>query len=312
MCNTVLNYESKHYRHVSKKRSLKCVDQAILEVPEFKKSYDRYQEVYLAAGYARSTCSNYLRALTQISLYFGKSFHLLSDEEITSYLAYLQRINASYSRIKFILYGYDFLFKAMGTNRKIIYKGRSPKPKLPVVLNQSEMRKLLSCKHCKNLKHRIILCLLYSTGIRISELLRLRIADVDFEAKRIYIQQSKNGVIRYVVLSRLMAKGLQQYLSKYQPSHYLVNGYEKGKPYSGSSVRKVLSKACRSAGIIKAIYVHSLRHSFAVHFLEQGGSILQLKEQLGHKQLQSTLRYLRVVYPQKQAVRSPLDVLFNQ
>ena len=169
---------------------------------------------------------------------------------------------------------------------------------------------MLHPSNCLNLKHRIILSVLYSAGLRISELLRLKISDVDFEANRIYISKSKNGVTRYVVLSKLLAKGLKQYLIEFKPSVYLINSYKIGQPYSRRSVAKILNKSLQRAGLSKHITVHSLRHSFAVHFLEQGGNILQLKDQLGHKRLQSTLIYLRITQPQFNKVQSPLDVLY--
>ena len=197
------------------------------------------------------------------------------------------------------------------SNRSIELRGKPPKVKVPVVLNQQEVKRLLNPKHCLNLKHRIILSLLYSSGLRMSELLKLQLEDIDFNAHRMHIRNSKHGLSRYVVLSKLMAKGLKNYVQCYSPEKYLINSYEKAKPYSSSSVTKVLRKALSNAGISKQITVHSLRHSFAVHLLEQGGNILQLKDQLGHSRLQSTLIYLRVVQPRYNEVQSPLDVLYN-
>ena len=210
-----------------------------------------------------------------------------------------------------LVYGYRFLFKKMNTpDRFIELKGNRSKVKVPVVLNQEEVKSLLSPKHCPNLKHRVILSLLYSSGLRISELLKLRLEDVDFDAHRIHIINSKHGVTRYVILSKLMAKGLKTYLSCYPIGKYLISGFEKEKPYSCSSVKKILHKTLSEAKIKKHITIHSLRHSFSVHFLEQGGNILQLKSQLGHSSLQSTLIYLRVFQPIFKEIQSPLDILY--
>ena len=245
-------------------------------------------------------------------MYFGKRFDLLSDDQITNYLCHLQERKVSNSTIKFIIYGYRFLFKVMKSkDRNIEYRAKPVKVGLPVVLNQKEIKLVLAPNNCTNLKHRIILCLLYSSGLRISELLKLKIQDVDFDAARIFIHKSKNGISRYVVLSKLVAKGLKQYLSTYNPKNYLINSYTIGKPYSRSSVAKIVHKAVKNAGVTKHITIHSLRHSFAVHFLEQGGNILQLKDQLGHKRLQSTLIYLRITPPRYKEVQSPLDVLYD-
>ena len=210
-----------------------------------------------------------------------------------------------------LVYGYRFLFKKMNAPHRFIeLKGNRSKVKIPVVLNQEEIKSLLSPKHCPNLKHRIILSLLYSSGLRISELLKLRLEDIDFKAYRIHVINGKHRVTRYVILSKLMAKGLKAYISHYTLGEYLISGYENKKPYSPSSVTKVLDRTLSNAKIKKHITVHSLRHSFAVHFLEQGGNILQLKSQLGHSSLQSTLTYLRVAQPKFKDIQSPLDILY--
>lgn len=244
-------------------------------------------------------------------MYYGKSFHLLTDEQITEYMYHLRLKKTSHSSIKMLVYGYRFLFKKMNTPHRFIeLKGNRSKVKIPAVLNQQEIKSLLNPKHCPNLKHRVILSLLYSSGLRISELLKLRLEDIDFNAHRIHIINSKHGVTRYVILSKLMAKGLKAYLSHYPLGKYLISGYEKKNPYSASSVKKILGRTLSSAKINKRITIHSLRHSFAVHFLEQGGNILQLKSQLGHSSLQSTLIYLRVIQPRFKDIQSPLDVLY--
>ncbi|MGB5436885.1 MAG: tyrosine-type recombinase/integrase [Maribacter sp.] len=289
-----------------------CTELAKSTVPNFEKPYQRYRKAYIAAGYSESTCKNYLRALSQISLHYGKSFHLLDDGQITDYIYNLRLRKTSHSSIKLLVYGYRFLFKIMKTpDRNIELKGNRAKVKVPVVLNQQEVKSLLDPGHCPNLKHRIILSLLYSSGLRISELLKLRLEDIDFNAHRIHIMDSKNGAARYVVLAKLMAKGLKAYIDRYRPEKYLINGHERAKPYSRVSVTKLLARTLDRAGIGKHVTIHSLRHSFAIHFLEQGGNILQLKEQLGHNRLQSTLIYLRVAKAGYKDLRSPLDVLYN-
>lgn len=291
---------------------LPCTELAKRTVPNFEKAYQRYRKAYVASGYSESTCENYLRALSQISLHYGKSFHLVDDGQITDYIYDLRLRKVSHSSIKLLVYGYRFLFKVMKTpDRNIELRGNRAKVKVPAVPDQQEIKSLLGPKHCPNLKHRVILSLLYSSGLRISELLKLRSEDIDFDAHRIHIIDSKHGVTRYVVLSKLMAKGLKAYIDRYHPEKFLINGYERPRPYSRSSVAKVLARALGRAGIDKHVTIHSLRHSFAVHFLEQGGNILQLKDQLGHSSLQSTLIYLRVAKARYEDLRSPLDVLYH-
>ncbi len=139
----------------------------------------------------------------------------------------------------------------------------------------------------------------------------MELSDIDFESYRLHIRESKNGVSRYVVLSKLMSKGIKQYIKDEDPVKFLINSFKKGQHYSCTSIRKLLRATLKRSGINKQVTVHSLRHSFAVHFLEQGGNILQLKEQLGHGNLQSTLIYLKVAQPNYKEVQSPLDVLYQ-
>lgn len=155
---------------------------------------------------------NYLRTLSQISLHYGKSFHLLDDGQITEHIYDLRLRKVSHSSIKLLVCGYRFLFKIMKTpDRSIGFKGNRAKVKVPVVLNQQEIKSLLDPGHCPNPKHRVTLSLVYSSALRISELLKLRLEDIDFNVHRIHIKSSEHGVTQYVVLPKLMAKGLKTY-----------------------------------------------------------------------------------------------------
>lgn len=265
----------------------------------------------MTAGFALSTCQNYTRALSQISLYFNQTFTTLTDKQIADYAYHLRHIGRSQSVIKFLMFGYGFWFKTISSNRKLPYIGSKKKSRLPVVLSQSEVKVLLQPKHCPNLKHRLIIALIYSCGLRISELLKLKVEHIDFDAERIYIEKSKGGISRYVVLSKLIEKGIKQHLQENNPGTFLIEGYEKDKPYSSNSVRIIFKNTLQRAGLKKKLTLHDLRHTYAVHTLEQGGNILQLKELLGHSSLKSTLLYLRICNANFTKVHSPLDVLYG-
>lgn len=176
--------------------------------------------------------------------------------------------------------------------------------RLPVVLNQTEVIALLRCT--ANLKHRIALALLYSAGMRISELLQLKTADVDMERRQIRIHQSKGRKDRYVILAESMIPLLRNYLITYNPKHYMLEGYGGGR-YSAGSVRNFLRRSCLKAGITKRITPHSLRHSYATHLIENGVNLRYVQELLGHAKPETTMIYTHIAKKDLLQVRSPLD-----
>ncbi|WP_299228906.1 site-specific tyrosine recombinase/integron integrase [uncultured Psychroserpens sp.] len=176
--------------------------------------------------------------------------------------------------------------------------------KLPEVLSISEV--LLLIQLTKNIKHRAIIGLLYSSGLRISELLSLKLVDIHFDRKQIHIKQAKGRKDRYVVIANSFLPLLQNYLLSYQPKVFFVEG-KTGKPYSASSVRKFLKRSCKLAKINRSITPHTLRHSYATHLLEQGISLRHIQELLGHSKPETTMIYTHVARKDLINVKSPLD-----
>jgi len=169
---------------------------------------------------------------------------------------------------------------------------------------------LLSVKAPQRLKQRVLLCLIYSAGLRVSEVCKLKITDIDFDRKQIHVRESKNNKSRYVVLSDYIASGLQQYIKGSKPKVFLFNGREKGSPLGHSAVQQTFRLAMKKADIMKEACVHTLRHSFATHLLEQGVDIVSIKDQLGHAHIQTTMMYLHVAQLERSLVHSPLDKLY--
>jgi integrase/recombinase XerD len=180
---------------------------------------------------------------------------------------------------------------------------------LPVVFSQEELRRLF--KAPQRLKQRVLLSLIYSAGLRVSEVCKLKISDIDFDRKQIHVRESKNDKSRYVILSNYIGKGLKQYIKGSKPKEYLFNGRKKGNPLGHSAVQQSFRLAVEKAGIIKEVCVHSLRHSFATHLLEQGVDIVTIKEQLGHARIEATMVYLHVAKLQRSQVHSPFDKLYK-
>lgn len=175
---------------------------------------------------------------------------------------------------------------------------------LPSVLSKEEVIDLLRATH--NLKHRTILALLYSCGLRISEVLRLRLADIDLDRRQLVIYQAKGRKDRYVVLAESTIPLLLNYVSSYKPKGYLFQG-SKGGVYSTTSIRAFLKRSCKRAGIRKRVTPHTLRHSYATHLVEDGVNLRLIQELLGHSKPETTMIYTHVAKKDLLAVRSPLD-----
>ena len=160
----------------------------------------------------------------------------------------------------------------------------------------------------KNLKHKTILLLIYSAGLRLNELLELRIGDIDSEAMRIHIRFGKGKKDRYVMLSENVLELLREYYKVYKPNDYLIEGQNGGK-YSPKSVQSVFKKSLQKSVVNKRATVHTLRHSFATHLLDDGTDIRYIQELLGHKRLETTQIYTHVSSHSINKIKSPADKL---
>ncbi len=177
---------------------------------------------------------------------------------------------------------------------------------LPVVLSKEEVSKLI--KVTSNLKHKTILLLIYSAGLRLGELLNLKIGDIDSKRFKIHVVQGKGKKDRYVVLSEKLLQLLREYFKKYGPKEYLIEG-GKGGRYSDKSVQSLMKQAVKKAGIRKKATVHTLRHSFATHLLDDGTDIRFIQELLGHVRLETTQIYTHVSSRSIDKIKSPADSL---
>lgn len=175
---------------------------------------------------------------------------------------------------------------------------------LPTVLSKEEVLDLL--RVTRNLKHRAILALIYSSGLRIGELLNLKLENIDVDRRQILIKQSKGRKDRYVMLAESFLPLLFNYLQTYVPKVYFAEGFNEGQ-YTASSVRSFLKKSSRMAKIRKRVTPHTLRHSYATHMLENGIDIRYIQELLGHSRPETTMIYTHVTQKDLSKIRSPLD-----
>lgn len=181
---------------------------------------------------------------------------------------------------------------------------------IPQVLSKEEVIDIL--KFTRNLKHRSILALIYSSGLRVGEALNLRLVDINVDRRQILVRKGKGRKDRMVIMAESIVPLLNNYLSTYQPKLYFVEGQQEGELYSSSSVRSVLSVSCKRAGIKKRVTPHTLRHSFATHMLENGIDLRYIQELLGHSKPETTMIYTHVAQKDLMKIRSPLDVTLER
>jgi integrase/recombinase XerD len=194
-------------------------------------------------------------------------------------------------------------------NRQLNLKHLYPHSKnksLPVYLTVREVRRLM--ENVTNLKHTCIVQLLYGCGLRLNELIHLKLTDIDTKNRIILIRNANGGKDREVMLSPLLLETLQRYYKMYQPNEYLFEG-QGGGLYSEKSVQMIVKKAASKAGITKKVTPHTLRHSFATHLLENGTDIRYIQELLGHKSVNTTEIYTHITDIAKLKIKSPLDLL---
>lgn len=288
------------------------MERAKREVPGFSEHIEKFEHQIAIKSYSASTVFSYSRAIAQVSLYFKRSPLELDADEINSYLHGLrQDTGLSDTYFKHAVYGLRFFFRVYGLeDRALRLPNLKNQRKLPTVFSQQELRRLF--KAPQRLKQRVLLCLIYAAGLRVSEVCRLKLSDIDLDRMQIHVRQSKNDRSRYVVLGEFIAKGIRQYIEGARPQVYLFNGREKGTPLGHGAVQQSFRLAMKKADIRKDACVHTLRHSFATHLLEQGVDIVTIKEQLGHAHIQTTMMYLHVAQVERRLAHSPLDRLYTR
>jgi site-specific recombinase XerD len=245
-------------------------------------------------------------------LHFGRLPDEISDDEIHEYLTGLV-VNSktpSRSTFKHAVYGLRYYYRLIGQNKRAIaLPSLKADTKLPVILNRSELKELFLAPRL--LKHRIILTLIYSAGLRSMELVNLKLSDIDFERKAIHIRQSKYKKDRIVPLSDMMARGLQKYISVEHPHIWLFNGKELDGRFSVHGLGWVMRETLQKTSIKKDVSIHSLRHSYATHLLEEGVNIQKIQHLLGHAEIRTTMVYLHIAQCPDVKVHSPLDTLYG-
>lgn len=289
------------------------LEKACTQVEGFAAAYQKLNEKVVLAGQSKSTLNNYARQLAHLCLHFDCLPEQLDDEQINGYLAALASgsKSPSLSSFKHSIYGLRFYFRLVGhPKRAINLPSLKKQDKLPVVLSHQELIRLFNAPEL--IKHRALLSLVYAAGLRAGEVCRLKIADIDSQRMTIFIRQSKGNKDRYVPLSPAILPLLRNYYTACKPVEWLFNGKEPGQPFSVRGLQWVMGETVKKARISKEVCVHSLRHSYATHLLEQGLDLVSIKERLGHAFIQTTMVYLHVAQIIPRQIGSPYDELLKK
>jgi site-specific recombinase XerD len=268
---------------------------------------------YLSLGhYSPHTVRNYLSELRYLFVYYcDVSPQDLTEDMIMEYLVYLAK-TLQCSRVKCRMAAQSISFFCRHVLRRpyvipsVVYPRTASK--LPGVMSAEEIKSLIDT--VKNIKHRTIIILLYSSGLRVSEISHLKITDIDSKSMRIKVVQGKGSKDRYTLLSQQVLVELRAYYIIYKPKEYLFNGEGIGRPISVRSIQRLVQKALIQLGLDSKNYtVHTIRHSFATHLVDNGTDLHTVKELLGHSSLQTTMRYMHLTTKRIEGIVNPYDVL---
>ena len=252
--------------------------------------------------YSPNTVKSYLNSIAAYARHIGKSPELSNWEEVREYLLYLintRRCSVSYLKSNQCAFKVLFVF-VLGwpePDRHIIPKPRNART-LPAVMSVQEVERLIDS--ISNTKHHTMLQVLYGAGLRVSELVALRITDIDSQRGTIAIRQSTGFKDRYGPLSPTLLERLREYWLVYKPKEFLFENEFIGGPLSIRTVQAVFQKAKIAAKITKKVSAHTLRHSYATHLLEAGADLISIRNLLGHANISSTTIYLHLKADQRQ------------
>ncbi len=260
--------------------------------------------------YSDNTLKIYKSSFEEFINYYHKfDINKIDETQIISFLRYLvmeRKVSTSYQNqaINAIKFYYE---KVLGGQRKFYFIERPKKEKvLPTVLNDQEVIRLF--KHVENIKHKCILMLAYSSGLRLGEIVRLQLVDIDRDRMQIRVAQGKGKKDRYTKLSTRFLAVFDEYIEKYRPQDFVFEGAT-GDEYSPSSIQNIIKSVVQKAGIQKRTTMHTLRHTFATHSLENGVDLRYIQSMMGHESSKTTEIYTHITTQGFDQIKSPLDNL---
>lgn len=276
---------------------------------EKKGLLERVRQELIISGYSKRTRIMYLCYLNDFFNHLKKPVKEVTRDDLVGYLAdKKEKSGLSNASLSLIHSALKFLFHNILKN-KIIDDVRAPKKakKLPTVLTIKEVKELI--KATKAGRNRLIVEFLYSSGVRVSEAVKIKLADLDLDEKIARVKGGKGNKDRVIILSTNWIKELKKHLRKRKIPSEFVFSKKNGKPISSNTIQRIVKNAAMKAGIEKKVSPHSLRHSFATHLLEGGENIRKIQELLGHTNLSTTQIYTSVSTDELKKVKSPFDKL---
>lgn len=269
-----------------------------------------YSEELERKGYRNESIKNYVSCVTKFLYYFNDKATKpseINEQDIKNFLRQFKEHNTQRGYHSAIKCFYKYVCRQPNKFKYIEYCKRSRR--LPIVLAPEEMQRIIFA--CTNLKHKTIICLMYSTGIRVSEAINLKIADIDPSRMVINIIDAKGGKDRQVTLDPLLLNLIKDYYNQYAPQNYLFEGQFKDQ-YSTRSIAEFLQKYATSAGINKRVYPHLLRHTSATHLVEMGTDFSIIQRILGHENIKTTYLYGHISNSIISKIKTPLQLVVNE
>ena len=254
------------------------------------------------------TQKSYLNAVRGLAKFYHRSPDTLSREEVQNYLLHLDHERkVAWNSTKVVVIGLRFFFGVTMQNHDMLLAipSRKHQRRLPQALSREEVMRIINS--VSNLKHRILLMATYSGGLRVSEVVSLKLTDFDFSRMTIRVELGKGNKDRYTLLSRRLVKELEEYIKHRRITQWLFPSYKEGVHLSVMAAQKVYAQARVKAQISHGSGIHTLRHCFATHLLEDGVDIATIQKLMGHRQISTTAVYLHLTAQGLCRVDSPLD-----
>ena len=261
-------------------------------------------------GMAVRTRETYLAAVAGLAKFYHRSPDQISDDEVQAYLRYLiQDRHRSWNTCHIVVHGLRFLYHTTLRRDRTTFSIPSMRQpgKLPTILSRVEVERIFA--HTANLKHRTMLMTTYAAGLRLNEVIHLRVTDIDSARMTIRVEQGKGGQDRYTVLSAHLRDALRTYWRVARPSPWLFPSARRPQPIDPSALQRAYQTAKLRAAIAKPGGIHGLRQAFATHLLEGGVDLHTIQRLLGHRDISTTTRYLQLTRHTDMAPGSPLDLL---
>jgi len=260
-------------------------------------------------NFSPKTIQAYLYYNKELSRFASKDVREIDRQDIRDYIDCLFNLGKSSSTVNLAINAFKFYYEGVLHRKFFMPKTgiRRPKSekKLPVVLNKEEVVAMINS--LDNIKHKLVIQILFGSGLRVSEVVDLKINDIDFIRKIITIRQGKGAKDRITIVSDKTLGDIGKYLLEYQPLVFLFESHRAGEKLSARSAQKVVAEAAKLAGVNPEVSAHSLRHSFATHLLESGTDIRYIQELLGHARLETTQIYTKVANNKIRGIKSPLE-----